>query len=155
MLNILNLKKKNEIQIPNKKAVSCLETVYWMTNCTNQEQHRQTHHASFSSLTVTSERKQHQDMWHLWVWKLAHEHWIWVLTATYLFLAYLVIMKNNLFIIQFRAAERREVRYILHKSHNLDPNWSNSLNCNTLDFAERGKNKILSQLLSTILQKLH
>lgn len=69
---------------------------------------------------------------------------IWVLIARHSFPAYLVIMKNNLFIIQFRAAERREVRYILHKAHNLVPSWSNSLNCNTLDFAEREKKNTFS-----------
>lgn len=62
MLNILKFfKKKNGIKCPNKRAVSCLETVYWMNHCTDQEQHRQTHHASFSSLTLTSEEKQQLD----------------------------------------------------------------------------------------------
>lgn len=61
MLNILNFKKEKWIQSPNKRAVSWLETVYWMNHCTDWEQHKQTHHTSFSSLTLTSEEKQQQD----------------------------------------------------------------------------------------------
>lgn len=50
--------KKKVIQSPNKRSVSCLDAVYWMNRCTDQEQCRQTHHIFFPSLTLPSEKQQ-------------------------------------------------------------------------------------------------